>query len=162
MQASIFRLFNVEGDSADMIAQNGWDPRRKAIVDREYDRQRAEDARVSAIMNCSDPRCVTCCFIYGIRDFHTVDQNGWDPRRKVIVDREYDLQRAGDARTTAIMNCRDLRCVTCCFIYGIRDFGLTSHHDLRRLNIARDAWRKAAAKVWQAEFLRYPLCARRI
>ena len=84
-----------------------------------------------------------------------IAQNGWDPRRKAIVDREYDRQRAGDARTTAIMNCRDLRCVTCCFIYGIRDFGLTSHHDLRRLNIARDAWRKAAVKVWRAEFLRY-------
>lgn len=84
-----------------------------------------------------------------------IAQNGWDPRRKAIVDREYDLQRADDARTSAIMNCSEFRCVTCCFIYGLRDFGLTSRRDLRRLNIARDAWRKAIAKVWRAEFLRY-------
>lgn len=86
---------------------------------------------------------------------HMTTQNGWDPRRKAIVDREYDRQRAGDARTSAIMNCIDPRCVTCCFIYGHRDFGLTSDHALRRLNIARDAWRKATAKVWRAEFLRH-------
>lgn len=138
-----------------MTTQNRWDARRKAIVDREYDRQRAGDARTSAIMNCIDPRCVTCYFIYAIRDFHMIAQNGWDARRKAVVDKEYDRQRAGDARTSAIMNCSDLRCVTCCFIYGHRDFGLTSDHALRRLNIARDAWRKAIAKVWQAEFLRY-------